>query len=325
MNPDGDALGSSFGLAGYLSDIGKDVRIFLPNEPSESLSFMVPERFRDKILSWQDNRSERLAEEVEACDLLIGLDFNTPERIGGYESLLKGSKAFKILVDHHVAPAAEYFDMVFSKTDTSSTCEFLYCILKTMPEIGGDAGRMNAVTRESLMTGMTTDTNNFANSTTPDTFLMASELIAAGTDREKIIHSLFFRYPERRLRAQGYILDKLLKITEDGVAYIIIDRRVQKKFNLQDGDTEGFVNIPLSLDKVRMSILLKRELHGKKIRISIRSKKGTSARNLAMQHFHGGGHEQASGGRLMVGEDIRNMRELPAYVENCTHKFFMER
>lgn len=322
MNPDGDALGSSIGLAGYLKQNGFHFTIFLPCEPSESLGFMIPEEMKDNVMAWGAGKSAAIQKAADSCDLMVGVDFNTPDRIGDLSPILTGSKAKKILVDHHVAPATEYFDLVYSRTDVSSACELLYSILKTMPDIDGDASKLCRTSREALMTGMTTDTNNFSNSTYPGTFMMASELIAAGTDRDSIIDKLFFRYPERRIRLQGRVLDKLLKITGDGVAYIILDGRTQKRFGVKEGDTEGFVNIPLSIKEVRMSILLKREPASKRIRVSVRSKKGTSARNLAMKYFHGGGHEQASGGRLMLGEDIKSMSELAAYVENCTREFF---
>lgn len=322
MNPDGDALGSSIGLAAYLKQNGLSFTIFLPSEPSDSLGFMIPEEMKSSILAWGAGKSAEIRKAADSCDLMIGVDFNTPDRIGDLSAILTGSKAKKILVDHHVAPAAEYFDLVYSRTDVSSACELLYSILKTMPDIDGDASKLCPISREALLTGMTTDTNNFSNSTYPSTFMMASELIAAGTDRDSIIDKLFFRYPERRIRLQGHILDKMLKITEEGVAYIILDGRTQKRFGVREGDTEGFVNIPLSIKEVRMSILLKREPESKKIRVSVRSKKGTSARNLAMKYFHGGGHEQASGGRIMLGDEIKSMRELGAYVENCIHEFF---
>ncbi len=324
INPDGDALGSTLGMAGYLSQIGKEYRIFLPSEPGESLLFMIPQQLRESIFTWHDNRAETLEALVKECDLLVGMDFNTPDRIGGYAPLLIGSKAHKILIDHHIGPATEYFDKIYSTPETSSTCELAYELLKTMPEIDGDVSRMTELTRESLLTGMTTDTNNFANSTTPGTFRMASELIAAGTDREKIIQNLYFCYPERRIKAQGYILDNLLNITGDGVAYIILDRRIQRRLHLKEGDTEGFVNIPLAIKDVRMSILLKRETKSNRIRVSVRSKKGTSARDFAMKYYHGGGHEQASGGRLMIGEDIRTMLEVKKYVEKSIREFCKE-
>lgn len=324
MNPDGDALGSTIGLIGYILQQNRDFRLFLPTPISASLLFMVPEQIKDRIVVWDGEKSEQITELVNSCDLVIGSDFNVPSRIGDFGPLLTASTAYKILVDHHVAPAVEHFNLVFSRTDTSSASELMYYLLKEMPGIGGDASKMSVITREALMTGMTTDTNNFSNSTYPSTLTMASELIAAGTDRDKIIGSLFFNYPLRRIKAQGYILDRLMKITDEGVAYMILDTRVQNRFGLKEGDTEGFVNIPLSIASVRMSILLKKEKDSKKIRVSLRSKKGTSARNMAMKYFNGGGHELASGGKLIIGEDIDRMSNLEKYVKNCIHEFFME-
>ncbi|MCQ2185292.1 MAG: bifunctional oligoribonuclease/PAP phosphatase NrnA [Bacteroidales bacterium] len=324
INPDGDALGSSLGLASYLHDTGKKFTLFLPSEINESLSFMIPEEFRQNIVIWHKENEEQILEMIEGCDLFIGLDFNIPDRAGEFSGILSESETFKILIDHHVGPDTEHFNLVYSDPGTSSASELTYRLLMEMPGIDGDCSRISRIGRESLLTGMTTDTNNFANSAVPSTFRMAADLIAAGTDREKILQHLYFSYPQRRIQAQGYVLNRLLKITDDGVAYIILDRRFQNRFKIREGDTEGFVNIPLSMDCVRMSILLKREMNSKKIRVSVRSKKGISARSCAMRYFNGGGHEQASGGRLFIGQEVKNMQDVADYVEKCTHEFFME-
>lgn len=324
MNPDGDALGSTFALAGWLQQRNIPFSIFLPSPVSESLAFMVPEGMERHIRIWGSEGADA-TDEIEKYRLLIGLDFNTLQRIGGWESAFRSSKATKFLIDHHLFPDVEAFDTIVSRTDISSASELLYSLLKTAPGIDGDVSKMSVITREALLTGMTTDTNNFANSVYPSTLMMAAELMAAGTDRDKIIHNLFFRYPQRRIKAQGYILDKLLKISDVGFAYIFLDARIQTRLGLQEGDTEGFVNIPLSLENVNMSILAKRERGSKKIRISIRSKKGTSARECAAQYFHGGGHELASGGRLTIGQDIAAESSVCGYIEESVRKFFMER
>ena len=57
----------------------------------------------------------------------------------------------------------------------------------------------------------------------------------------------------------GHVLKDLLTITEDGVAYIVLDSDTQKKYDIREGETEGFVNIPLSISNVRMSFLLKED------------------------------------------------------------------
>ena len=94
----------------------------------------------------------------------------------------------------------------------------------------------------------------------------------------------------------GLALKDLMTITPDGVAYMILDKNILKKYYIEDGDTEGFVNEPLSIGKVRMSIFAREE--SGEVRISIRSKRGTSANRCAKLFFNGGGHKNASGGRL---------------------------
>ena len=148
---------------------------------------------------------------------------------------------------------------------------------------------------------------------------MASALLEAGTDRDMILQQLYNRFSESRLRLMGHMMKDLMKITDDGVAYIVLDKETQRNYHVKDGDTEGFVNMPLSIDRVVMSILLKED--NDRIRVSIRSKKGYSANACAKEHFNGGGHENASGGRLYIGKDVRDINEAPEYIERHTHTF----
>jgi phosphoesterase RecJ-like protein len=77
--------------------------------------------------------------------------------------------------------------------------------------------------------------------------------------------------------------------------------------------------MPLSIAEVRMSILAKED--NGRIRISIRSKRGTSANMCARMHFNGGGHENAAGGRLLVPENVKGIEDVGEYIERVTHIF----
>ena len=97
-------------------------------------------------------------------------------------------------------------------------------------------------------------------------------------------------------------------------------------YDIRDGETEGFVNLPLGIRKVRMSFLLKEE--DDRFRVSVRSKKGISANRCAAEFFNGGGHEQAAGGKLIKGRDLSaepDIAEVAEYVEKCTYRFFNEK
>jgi len=320
FKPDGDAMGSSIAMYCFIRQYFKtDVRIILNDRFPSSIAFMVnAETDKDIVVYEEDPDGASLA--LNDADLVICLDFNAFHRTDRLESLLRASGAFKILIDHHLNPDTEAFDLVFSVQEISSASELLYHILKATPqcmESGLPSGSADA-----LMTGMTTDTNNFANSTYPSTLQMASELISMGVDRDRIISEIYNRYGENRLRLMGHILKDLMTITEDGVAYVVLDKETLEKYSIDEGDTEGFVNIPLSIDKVRMSLLLKEDKD--RVRVSIRSKKGISANRCSRLHFNGGGHENAAGGRLYIPEDISDISHAAGYIERHTHIFINE-
>ena len=316
-HPDGDAAGSGAALLSYLRERrGKDAVLLLPDPLPDSLTFVLP---RDGVMVYEE-APETACGRIAASDLLFGMDFNAFDRTGGAEIPLRESRAEKVLFDHHLSPDRAAFDLVFSRTDVSSACEVLFDTLLALPDIAGDAGKLPAACTYALMTGMTTDTNNFANSVFPGTLRMASALLAAGTDRDDILARLYNRYRENRFRLMGYLLSEVLRITPEGVAYMILRKEDQLRFNMRQGETEGFVNLPLGIDRVRMSLFLtEQEDH---FRVSVRSKKGTSANRMAASRFHGGGHELAAGGKLYFPADIPGPDDAQAYILKGIEGFF---
>lgn len=314
-HPDGDAVGSGVALLAYLRGFqGLAADLLLPDPAASVLDFLLPENGVTLASADPAGAVSRIA----GCDLLFCLDMNGPGRAGDLEAALRASAARKVLVDHHPNTEADWFDLAFSETEVSSASELLYRVLLALPGVGR-ADRLPMEVLTPLMAGMTTDTNNFANSVFPSTLRMASELLAAGVDRDALLDALFNSYGESRFRAMGCFLDRLMHITPDGVAYAILDRRTQAEFGIREGDTEGFVNLPLGIGRVRLSVFL-REDEGH-FRVSVRSKRGVAANLLAAEAFHGGGHACAAGGMLHFPQDIPD-RELAAqYVETVTARF----
>ena len=319
MKPDGDAIGSSMGMYHILREIySKQAKVAIVNPAPGYLDYLFSEDSQEDIFIFEDRQEETRTAILES-DLIICLDFNAFHRTDTLADILEESTAEKILIDHHLSPDRGKFALIFSVQEISSASELLYHILLQLPAIDGNASNLPHAAATALMTGMTTDTNNFANSVYPSTFEMASQLIEAGVDRDMILSKLYNRSKESRLRLQGHVLKDLMKITDDGVAYIVLDNETMCKYNVEEGDTEGFVNIPLSIDKVLMSILVKEDKgHA---RVSIRSKKGTSANTCSKRYFNGGGHENAAGGRLYMPENISDINEAGKYIEVHTHIF----
>ncbi len=307
-HPDGDAAGSSGALYAYLETKGKTGVTVIREELPQTLAFI------------DDTRTVYGDEAVEAltkADLILCTDFCDPARCGYPSEALLASGAKKVLFDHHVGPQEDKFDLVFSKTDISSASELVYYILK---DLCADEQERKALFSSRcgfcLMCGMTTDTNNFSCATFPSTLQMAGELLSYGVDRDYVISEIYNRYRENRVRAFAYILSDQFSIREDGIAIIKVSRETWHRFGLKEGELENLVNVPLSIDKVKISIYLREDTDT--VRVSIRAKKGWSARALAGRYFHGGGHELASGGKLFMGQDIAGFEEIDAYLEKIT-------
>ena len=312
-HPDGDAAGSGAALLAYLRQCrGSDAVLLLPDPVPASLDFLLPAEGVTDAAADPAGAASRLA----ACDLLLCLDMNGFSRAESLEEALHACRARKVLIDHHQHPDRERFDLVFSEIRVSSTCELLYGLLRALP--GASARPLPLEVLTPLMAGMTTDTNNFANSVFPATLQMASELLAAGVDRDALLDALFHRYRENRFRAMGAFLERM-RITPEGVAYAVLDRAFLERFDLRDGETEGFVNLPLGIGRVRLSLLLREDAGH--FRVSLRSRPGVCASRLAAEAFHGGGHECAAGGRLPFPEDIASPEGAAGYVERVTARF----
>ena len=308
--PDGDAVGSSFGMARWLRSQGKEVTTLFPDPVPATLDFLFTDTDRASCRIYSED-PDGAAAAVRSADLVICLDFPEFHRAEGLEGPLRESKAAKVLIDHHLGPDREAFDLSFSQTDISSASELAFWVLDAI----GACLPTDAAT--ALMAGMTTDTNNFANSTYPSTLEMAARMLELGVDRDALITDIYQSYEERHLRAMGRLLQEM-KITSDGVAYMILTAARRDALELGDGDTEGFVNLPLAIRRVRMSLFLREE--DGVFRVSIRSKRGCSANRMAHKWFHGGGHELAAGGKLFFPQDIPTPADAAAYIEKVTHE-----
>ena len=287
--PDGDAIGSSVAMYHFLRMAGKsDVRLVLNDRYPAFLDFIASQVLEEDIII-HDVAPGPAEMAIRESDLILCLDFHAFHRTRNLESYLAGSKAAKVLADHHLDPDRSLYAVSFSETAISSASELVYQIL----------------------------TNNLNNSVYPSTLEMASELLRCGVDRDLILRKINQEHSEDRLRLKGYMLKDLLQVTEDGVAYMVLDREAQRKYRMKEGDTEGFVNEPLSIGKVRMSIFAREE--DSEIRISIRSKNGTSANRCAGLFFNGGGHENAAGGKLLMP-----VGEVEEYIRKHTHIYMTE-
>lgn len=295
FNPDGDAIGSTVGMLRYLRDKGQDPVPVIPSPIPSFLDFLDPER---EIVRYTEDE-KKAKDAIRGAELIICLDFNSLKRTEWMAELIGSSTAAKVLIDHHPNPDREKFDLIISRPDASSTCELLYLTLMSFPSIDADPSRLSHGTLTALATGIITDTNNFNNSITPDTFIIASDMLRLGVDFDTINSLVFKRYSESRMRLMGRLLtDSMAVDSRLGASTMVITLKDKEEFNFADGDSEGFVNLPLMIRDVEVSALFSETQDY--IRVSLRSKGHVSVNALSSAYFNGGGHARAAGGRLYM-------------------------
>lgn len=306
-HPDGDALGSGIAFKHYLVEtLGKQAEFIIPDAAPRTLDFLTA----GEGLVDAGTCPEKAKVILESCDLLAILDMNAFTRSNGLERCMTGCKARKLLIDHHLDPKLNEFDLAFTQNDISSASEVLYWVLRALP---GGLPAIPAKSRDAIFTGMTTDTNNFANSVYGSTMQMAKELLDAGVDRDRIIEDLYQSDRPERLHALADLVGRHMKI-RNGIATILLTTRMKEEYGLIEGETEGLVNIPLRIKDVHLSIFLCSTEGRPEFRVSIRAKKGWNANALAAKYFNGGGHELAAGGKLATGD----AGEAEEYLERIT-------
>jgi phosphoesterase RecJ-like protein len=146
-----------------------------------------------------------------------------------------------------------------------------------------------------------TDTGGFTyNSNRPEIYFIISQLLTKGFDKDKIFRNVYNNYSEWRLRLIGYVLyQKLNVIPEKHASYFCLTRRDLKRFHYLKGDAEGLVNMPLQIKGMKLSISLREDTERDNlIWVSLRSVDDFSCTKVAETYFNGGGHLNASGGRL---------------------------
>ena len=249
---------------------------------------------------------------IAEADVICCLDFNALKRIDDMADAVAASPARKIMIDHHLYPE-DFCKIVMSYPKISSTSELIFRLICRMGYFS-DISKEGA---ECIYTGMMTDTGGFTyNSNNREIYFIISELLSKGIDKDDIYRKVYNTNSESRLRLMGYVLSNMTVYSESNSALITLTKAEQSKFNYIKGDSEGFVNIPLSIKNVCFSCFLREDTEKPMIKISLRSVGTFPCNQLAAEFFHGGGHLNASG-----GEFFGTMEEAKAVFEKALEKY----
>ena len=148
---------------------------------------------------------------------------------------------------------------------------------------------------------MMTDTGGFTyNSTRPEIFYIISQLLTKGIDKDKIYRNVFNNYSQWAIRLRGYLMSQRLNVFEDiHASYYTLTREDMRNYHYVRGDGEGLVNEPLRIKGMKVSVSLREDDRiDNRIWVSLRSVDNFSVEEMARRFFNGGGHFNASGGRL---------------------------
>lgn len=303
--PDADALGSSLGLANYLIKKGHEVTVITPSDYPSFLHWM---KGNENVINFEDKGvQEKAIKKIQDAEIIFCLDFSCLSRLQAMQEYIKEAKAYKVNIDHHQDPK-DFCDFRYWSTEAAATCELIFELIEKV----GDKGLLDSEIADCLYAGIMTDTGGFRHpNTTKNVHLITAELIELGADNSKISKLIYDTHSVNRLKFIGFAISRRLVIKEElKTAYFAISKKDLRKYSSQTGDTEGLVNYALSIGGIKIAALFTEREDG--IKISFRSTEDVVVNKFAQEHFNGGGHKNASGGKsdLTLSETTEKFEKL---------------
>ena len=298
-NPDGDAVGSCLGLCNFLKQKGHQVQVVMPNDFPDFLKW-IPEA--TTIINYEQN-FEDTKTAIQQAEIIFTLDFNALNRTGNLATELEQVTADFILIDHHQQPD-DYALVTYSDVEMCSTSEMVFHFMEKLKGIQ----LLNKKIATQLYAGIMTDTGSFRfSTTTATTHRVIANLIEAGAENASIHQNVYDTNSPDRLKLLGTALNNIVILPQFRTAYITISQNELNNNNFKKGDTEGFVNYALSISGVIFAIIFIENKKEDIVKISLRSKGDFSVNEFSRNHYNGGGHSNAAGGR--------SLKKLPETIE----------
>ena len=306
VSPDGDALGSTLGIAAWMKRLGKECRVVVPNRYPD---FLLSLPNVQEIVRY-DNHTAEAEQLLMHSDLIWVCDMNAPSRALGMEQILSTCNElassegtpFMVMVDHHLEPDANFCNIRISRPEMCATCEVLCHLLWQLGEIG----QLSKHEATCLYVGMMTDTGAFTYASNRAViYECISHLLATGIDKDKIYRKIFWTYTPNRMRLIGYMLYvKMQNLTEYNTTFMTLTNEERAHLGIKNGDTEDIVNMPLQIQDMRLSAFISEDTeHPEFVKFSLRSVGDFPCNEMSARFFNGGGHKNASGGRLQCTMD----------------------
>lgn len=273
-SPDGDTLGSGFGLAMLLARLGKQSRVICADPMPEKYAYFtnIPKQM----------------DESEPYDKVIAVDVADAKLLGGLEA--EFSDRVDLCIDHHHSntgyAAATYLD-----SKAAANCECIY-------DLAGLLGiTVDHDLALALYTGVSTDTGCFRfSNTTAKTLRIGAALMETGIDTADINRIMFETKSRIRVQLEGMALDNMEFHCDDQCAIITVTREMYEKTGCLDSDLEGITAISRTVEGVIVGVTLREKAAGG-FKISVRTYPPIDASEIC-RRMGGGGHIRAAGCQL---------------------------
>ncbi len=288
-SPDGDAMGSTLGLYHFLLKLNHQPTVIAPNEFPEFLAWLPAS---ETVLIYENEREKSTAILREA-ELIFTLDFNALHRTGEMENVLNKLTAPVVMIDHHELPG-DYAAFTYSDTSYGSTCEMIYNFISLLNQ----KDFIDQTIATCLYTGIMTDSGQFRYpKTTGTTHRIVAEFIDLGVKNTEIPTLVFDNNSFERLQLLGRALQNMTVLQDKKTAYTKLSQKELDEFNYVKGDTEGIVNYGLTIKGIHFAAIFIEHRDENIIKISFRSQGHFDVNQFAREHFNGGGHINAAGGK----------------------------
>ncbi|WP_284651959.1 DHH family phosphoesterase [Flavobacterium terrisoli] len=306
-SPDGDAMGSTLALYHFLLKMNHQPIVISPNEFPNFLAWLPSS---ETVLVYENDK-EKCSKIIQESEIVFTLDFNALHRTGEMEQVLSKVTAPMIMIDHHQKPDT-FATYTYSDTVFGSTCEMIYNFISFL----GKKDLIDTTIASCIYTGIATDSGSFRfPSTTGTTHRIVAELIDLGIDNSEIHNQLFDNNSYNRLQLLGRALQNMKVFPEYKTSYITLSQKELDEFHYEKGDTEGVVNYGLTIKGIHFAAIFIEHRDENIIKISFRSQGNFDVNQFARDHFNGGGHINAAGGK-----SYESMKETIKKFENLISK-----
>jgi phosphoesterase RecJ-like protein len=270
--PDGDSIGSQLAMVYALREMGKEATAVNADPASAPL------------MAFPGVRDIHIAAAVEGdFDAAIIMECGDLQRTGvsGLE------RYFVINIDHHPGNTG-YGQINWFDASAAACAEMVYDVVRALGV---------PLTREiatHVYLAILTDTGSFHYSgISPRTFEICRECLEAGVDPVMVARNVYDSNNMGRLKLFGAVLGAM-QIDQTGrIAIVYVDHEMARTAGGTYEDTEGLINLPLTVKEIEAVVFFKQE-KGDKYRVSLRSK-GDVDINAIAKEYGGGGHKNASG------------------------------